>query len=52
MQEIPTSGPLGMVVNGVWENSDVIPLKTVHSHGDVDPHLTHGSLGSAESTLE
>ena len=37
MQEILTLGPLGMVLNGVWENSDDIPVKIAHSYGDLDP---------------
>ena len=38
--EIPTSGPLGMVLNGVRENPDVIPSKVPPADGDLEHHLT------------
>jgi len=38
-REIPTSGSLGTVLGGMWENPDISPLKNASSHGGARPHL-------------
>jgi len=34
----------------ILHNGPLSPLKTAASYGDLDPHLTHGSLGPPESS--
>jgi len=48
--EIPTSGPLGTVLGGMWENPDVIPSKVPLPTGHLDAHIIHSFLGPPEST--
>jgi len=50
--EIPTLGPLEMVLGGMQKNPDVIPLKSVPSVWDMDPHLIYSSLGLHEFTAQ
>jgi len=47
--EIPTLGPLRMVLSGMRENPNVIPFKSAHSHGGSGPHLIYSFLGSPKS---
>jgi len=48
MREIPTSGPPGVVLGGVWENPDVImPLKKPLLKRESGPHPTQ-FLGSTQ----
>jgi len=48
--EVPTSGPLGIVLNGMWENPDIIPLKSEPVCVGSRPHLTQSRLSLSKST--
>jgi len=43
-REIPTSGPLGMVLGYMWENPDVISPQKCGFHRVCGPYLIHSSL--------
>jgi len=44
--EIPTQWPLGTMLGGVRDNSDVIPIKSAHSRGGSALHLIYSSLAN------
>ena len=52
MRRNPDVRPVGTVLCGVCENTDVIPLKSVPFRGGSGPHLIHSSLGQPESTFQ
>ena len=47
-----TSEPLRMVLGDMWENPDIMPLKSAPSHEGSCHHLIHSLLGLPKSTLQ
>ena len=37
---------------GAKKGMPLLPIKIAHSHGDLNPHLMHGSLGPPESSTQ